>query len=144
MTQVWTDEAILDALRVADRRGLTTAPEYQRRSGEYDDLPSLRTVTSRFDGSWARARKLAGLLTEERGRYGNAASKLKAFMDVCACADELGHDPTRTEYDRWSRGHDDRMCGSSAAAKLGPWPAVREKVRAYLRVKRAIEERSQS
>lgn len=109
----WSDEDLLEALRRADREGISGALKYQAWASEEKDRPCFRTFILRF-GSWSEARRRAGL-SVFRSHEPWRTKDDQLLEAVVRVAKDLGHLPTQSDY---------RKARAAANGTAPEWPSV--------------------
>lgn len=100
----YSDAVILARLREAAVDGVCSVTIYER--ARQAGWPSVSLVITRF-GYWRVAVEAAGLRTKGARRvYARRWTVPRMLAVLLACEMDLGHLPTVSEFDQWSRSHD--------------------------------------
>lgn len=115
--QVWSDEAIIEAVRaVVEEMGRApTSNEWRERGFK----PDVGTIVRRV--GWAKAMKLAGVEPRKPGGAARPArTREQLIEELKDGAAELGHTPTS---DEWGAMRGSRASEATVRKAFGSWPA---------------------
>lgn len=124
--QRWSVEDIRAALKNAagDKPTITQA-EYRSATVGNPDVPSSGLIAARYDGSWAKALRDAGLKATKshRAEYRRKWSSKDMVSIVREFISETGS-RSSTDYDAWSRDHAERPSLARIRQVAGTWTEV--------------------
>lgn len=121
----YTDDEIIFAIQKA--AALVGEPlsrnAYQALAPDHK-LPAHYTIERHFE-TWYAACEAAGVETfAQRGPRDSSIQREDCSVALIACAAEIGHVPSYSEYNRWASGNDEAPSGSTVRKKFPNWKSA--------------------